>query len=200
MSAADVFELVVQSIGFGSATIADGSTVSKQVLSFMNEAGNDIARRAEWSEMFRTEVFAAGLEEATLPADFYQVAETGAFRADGPKGFYLPFRRVIAPEKWEFLAVRPSRQPHYHLAEGKILFAPDTGADGVKMRYVSKFWVNQDKAAITQGADTIRFPEHLLHRNTVWRWRRQKGFSYQDLLSEYEADLEEAITANRGAG
>lgn len=201
MSASDVFAKIAWSVGFdgNQAMPGDGSAFSSQLLSLMNEAGDDIARRAEWSDMYRTAVFAANLKEGVLPADFYQMAESGALRANVSNGDYVAFRRIVAPEHWEMLRSRPSQQPYYHLAEGKLLFSPDSGADGVNMRYVSRFWVNGDKAAITAGSDTIRFPEHLLHRNTVWRWRRQKGLSYSDLLSEYEADLQEAIAANRGS-
>lgn len=52
---------------------------------------------------------------------------------------------------------------------------------------------------MTADDDTTLFPERLLVKGVIWRWKRQKGLPYEDNLAEFEADLVQEINADRGA-
>ena len=85
-----------------------------QIRTFMNAAGDDIARRAEWSRLYVNWTITGGVAAVNLPSDFHQMAENGAVRVN-KVGFH-PIRAVVAPEQFEFLISRPSAQPYYHLS------------------------------------------------------------------------------------
>ena len=178
------------------AQISAGDYEMRQIRALMNAAGRDIARRAEWSGLVRYWTVAGGVDEADLPVDFHRMAERGAVRLN-KTGFH-PVRAVVAPEQWEFLAARNSSQPYYHLAEGKLRFSPALDSDGARVRYLSSHWVD-GRDAITQNGDNLLVPEMLVERGTIWRWKRQKGLAFDDLLAEFEADLIAEIKADRGA-
>ena len=169
----------------------------RQIAALMNAVGEDIAGRAEWSGLYRDWAVPGGLDKADLPPDFRKLAEKGAARLS--KNGFRPIRVVVAPEQWAFLTARPSAQPYCHLAQGKLLFSPTLPKPGAAIRYVSKHWV-EGKAELTQNGDRLLLPERLVEKGTIWRWKRQKGLAYDDMLAEFEADLAADIKADRGEG
>lgn len=175
--------------------INENSFQMRQVASIMNAAGRDIGRRVEWARLSAS-VTGASLSLMALPADFHKMADRGAVVLGGYE--YTPARPVTSPELWQLLEQFPPAQQYYHLKDGNVLFAPAIGSGGVTIRYVSKNWLGASDR-IASNADTPVFPEHLLARATIWRWRRQKGLPYDDLSAEFDAALEEAARADRGA-
>lgn len=168
----------------------------RQILEVMNAAGRDIASRTEWAKMSKTLTVAASVSEVAVPADFQEMAEGGAVVTGGST--FSPIRPVISPSMWQMLSKTASSQPYYHLDGGNIKFSPATPTDGASVRYVSKNWLSGDKSAVTANTDVTLFPENLLARGTIYRWKRQKGLPFDDLMAEFEADLETAIKADRG--
>lgn len=162
-----------------------------QIRTLMNAAGRDINTRVEWSGALKDETLGAGSEFA-LPSDFQELAEQGGLVTDA--GEYG--RIVVDPGVWLLLTTRPSDVTYFHLAKGVLNVSPEI--TGGTLRYVSRNWLGT-KRAITSNEDEAVFPEDLLARGTIWRWRRQKGLPYEDLLAEFEADLEAAAKADRGA-
>ncbi len=199
MTAETVLTNVLLEIGLDNPTaqLSSDDYEILQIRALMNAAGKDIARRAEWSRLYKDMTIGGGLSEIDLPVDFHEMAEYGAVRLN-KAGFY-PVRPVVSPEQWAFLIARPSAQPYYHLAGGKILFSPTLDVDGAKLRYVSKYWVT-GKEEVTQNGDTLLIPENLLEKGTIWRWKRQKGLPFDDQMAEFEADLMTEIKADRGQG
>lgn len=166
----------------------------RQIVALMNAAGRDINARAEWAKA-TAEVTGTSVSTIVLPTDFQEMAESGAVILGGYQ--HSPVRPVVSPEMWQMLQKFPSAQPYFHLREGAIHFIPAIGVNGVTVRYVSKNWLI-GKSAVTDNADETVFPESLLSRSTIWRWKRQKGLPYDDILAEFESDLETAIRADRG--
>lgn len=179
------------------AQLSSSDYEMRQIKAHLNAAGLDISRRTEWSRLYSSLIVAGGVDAIDLPADFHEMAEQGAVRLN--KASFVPVRPIIAPEQWEFLVVRPSSQPFYHLSGGQILFSPVLDADGAKVRYVSKYWV-EGKEQATQNGDSPLIPERLLEKGTICRWKRQKGLPYDDILAEFEADLIAEIKSDRGEG
>ncbi len=98
---------------------------------------------------------------------------------------------------WAFLSRAPSTASYYHLRGGNILFSPALTALAT-VTYLSKNWVAGGKSKITDDGDNLLIPERLVARAGIWRWNRLKGFAYDDMLAEFEADLETYIKADRG--
>lgn len=198
MTAENVLVNVLLEIGLDIASpqLTSDEFAIRQIKQFMNATGKDVSRRTEWSRMTAEHSVAGGLSEDNLPEGFHKLPEKGAVRLN--KAGFHPVRPVVAPEQWQFLKARPSAQPHYHLAGGKILFSPALDVDGAIVPYISKYWV-EDKAEITQNGDNILIPERLIEKGTIYRWKRQKGLPYDDFLAEFEADILAEIEADRGA-
>lgn len=196
MSIGDILPDVLAECGIDrpSPSVIENTFEMRQIRAFMDTAGRDINRRAEWS-LAQAEVSASDVSFIDLPDDFQEMAETGSVVVGS--GEFSPARAVVAPELWQMLEREPSEQQFYHMRGGRIYFSPPIGGEGVTVRYVSKNWLI-GKAAVENNDDETVFPEYLLQRAVIWRWRRQKGLKYDDELAEYEADLEAAIKADRG--
>lgn len=175
-----------------SPTIVDASFEIRQLRELMNEAGRDINARADWARAVKV-VTAADVAFIDLPNDFLRISAVTVGDDD-----HVPARPVLSPEMWQMLEKLPSDQTFFHLKEGRIYFSPAIDPLGVTVRYVSSNWL-VTKAAITADTDAAVFPDHLLRRGAIWRWKRQKGLPYDDILAEYEADLDTAIRMDRGA-
>jgi hypothetical protein len=180
-----------------SAQLTSNAYEIRQIRAFMNAAGKDVSRRAEWYRLVKEWTVAGNVSEASLPGDFQMLTEQNAVRLNKTGSHQV--RPAAGPEVWELLSARPSTQPYYHVHAGTILFAPALDADGAKVRYVSRHWV-EDSQEITQNGDTLLVPERLIEKGTIWRWKRQKGLPYDDVLAEFEADLIGEIKADRGQG
>ncbi|MQX58538.1 hypothetical protein GHK61_19435, partial [Sinorhizobium meliloti] len=106
--------------------------------------------------------------------------------------------------QWAVIVGIPSAQPYFFVKGGQVLISPASAAAGAVIDYVSKNWVMHDpdgpQATFSADDDTTLFPERLLVKGIIWRWKRQKGLSYEDNLAEFEADLAQEINADRGAG
>lgn len=202
MTAQDVLTKVGWEIGQRGDQVlwSDQSALVQQLVALMIRAADDIAYRTEWQKLHRELVVDPETADIVLPADFRELAESGAIRINvAPEdGSFKPVRVITAPEQWDLISARPSAQHYCYISNGRLKFSPNTGALGAKVRYVSKFWNANGTEGIGSGTDTFHIPERLIVAGTVWRWRRQKGFEFTDLHSEYEADLLEAVSADRG--
>lgn len=169
---------------------------AQTMLAMAKEAGDEIARRVDWQTMLRTTT--AVSSPHTLPTDFQRPIPGGAMRtAAGVFG-----RSVTSGSQWSVIAAAGSLQPFYFIRSDAVLVSPTSAAVGATIEYVSKNWIIGDpyaeKDEFSSDGDTTSFPERLLVKAIVWRWKRQKGLAYEDNLAEFEADLAQEIVADRG--
>lgn len=167
----------------------------RQINALMNAAGKDINTRTEWAKATKVHSIAQGVTSFTLPSDFQEIAGAGAIAHTGSYGMFRP---VMDETMWQFLSQNTPETPYYHIRSGAVYFTEPVATGGAEMVYISKNWLGT-KAEITDNSDQPIFPEALLARGTIWRWRRQKSLPYEDLMAEFEADLEAAAQADRGA-
>ncbi len=167
------------------------------MVALAQEAGDEIARRADWQKLLKSYTAAASPE--ALPDDFQRLTPGGPVRTAA--GVFV--RPVTNSGQWAVIAGIPSAQRYFFIKGGQVLFSPASAASGAVIDYVSKNWVLHDpdgpQATFTADDDTTLFPERLLVKGIVWRWKRQKGLAYEDNLAEFEADLAQEINADRGA-
>lgn len=200
MSIADILPWIMSECGIDNSApdITANTYEMRQIKSLMNAAGVDINTRVEWTGAFKGLTVAGDVMSVDLPDDFQEMAAAGAVMLD--KTTYQPVRPVLDPTTWLFLRrTTASSQSYYHISAGSILFLPSLDSDGAIVRYISKNWLEDDKSEVTDNTDQPIFPDELLARAVIWRWRRQKGLAYDDHMAEFEADLEAAIKADRGA-
>ena len=175
--------------------ITENTFEMRQILSLVNTAGKDINRRAEWSKAV-SEFTITSVSSILLPTDFQSMTAEGAVMLNGSG--HSPIRPVVSPEMWQLLEKFPSYQVFYQIKNGSLFFSSAIGSGGAVIRYISTDWI-PGKSATDSNADQPIFPDELLTRAVVWRWKRQKGLPYDDVLAEFEADLAAAIKADRGA-
>lgn len=195
----DILEDLINGVGVQVTTLNVNSTEPhmKQLVSLMNQTGQDIVKRAEWSRAFKTETIGPNLKEVALPQDFYKMAENGAInllQADG----YEPVRVIAGPATWRFVQQYTPEQVYGHITDGKLLFGPDTGLGGAEMTYIKKGWLTDGTEYVTDNMQMPIFPEFLLISGVMWRWNRRSGLPYDDLVAEFEANFVAAVNADRG--
>jgi len=139
-----------------------------------------------------------------LPTDFERTIDGAAVR-DAQTPFTV-YKGSLSDSEWLMVqATTPAAsRKYYRLSAGaKIdISIPLTGSNTLNFTYVSKNWLINGattKSEIANKDDTARFPERLLEKNLIWRWRRQAGLGYQDELSEFEADLLSMSKTDRGS-
>ena len=201
MTAQDVLTRVGWEIGQNGEAMLFSSenAIVKQLKQIMFAAGNDIAGRTEWQKLHRDWNINGQETSVDLPDDFKEFQEGGAIRVfpSGDETRYQPVRLITDPMQWDMITARPSAQNYARISGGQLHFSNGTGI-AARARYISKFWNLNAGAAVTAANEMFAIPEDLLVRGMVWRWRRQKGLPFTDQQSEYEADLIEAISADRG--
>jgi hypothetical protein len=169
-----------------------------RLLAFIHEAGEEITRRAEWSKLYQERTLTSGLSSYALPVDFHRLVQGGAIILnDTAKTPVLP---VKAMDVWSHIDANPSSQPYFFMSGGNVLFSPALTATA-SFRYISTGWINGAAGNISEFAadtDTAKFSETLLALGALVRLKRANGLRYDDLLSEFEAELEREIKADRG--
>lgn len=200
MTAESVLKSVLYEVGVekSSPNIGASDFDVSQIREYMNQAGKDIARRAEWSGLYKTDTVAGSVSSHDLPDDFQEMGENGSVYLAKSSGTFTPVRMIVDPQMFDFVSQHPSSQLYCHLRDGALKFSDTLDSDGAKFTYVSDNWVTGDKSEVTQNSDTFHIPERLIRGLTVVLWLREKGQPYDDQLAEYEANLLVDIKANRG--
>ena len=164
------------------------------MIRFAQEAGEEISRRGDWQKMLKTASVTAS--PFVLPVDFQRLVPGGIMTATGTFA-----RMILNGGQWSIVA--PTTAGAYtFIRDGALLFAPPSSAVGATVQYVSTQWlagVGGNVSQITADDNAPLFPARLLTSNLIWRWRRQKGVTYEDELAEFEAALAIELAADRGA-
>lgn len=183
-----------------AASIGDTDFEMSQLRAMMDAAGEEINSRVNWTRGER-QLTVADTSSVDLPAGFMKLAGTSPITM----GLYdhIPVRQVTSTEMWMLLERMPSRQPYFRMENNSIKFIPAVGTQGATIRYQVKNWVltevGEERSSVSSNGDSVQtFPERLLLRGTILRWKRQKGLPYADLLAEFEADLATEAKADRG--
>ena len=170
---------------------------AQTMVTMAQEAGDEIARRADWQRMLKQSTAAASPHN--LPSDFQRMTPGGAVRTSAG-AFHRP---ITNSSQWAVIVAVVSTQPYFFIKANQVQFSPAESAVGAIIEYVSKNWVLKnvggEVATLQADDDTTLFPERLLVKGVLWRWKRQKGLPFDDSLAEFEADLVEEINADRGA-
>jgi hypothetical protein len=207
MSALDVLQSVLNEIGIfkNSPELSNNTDADVvEIRNFMNLAGQEIARRADFAKLFVTVTTGGNINSYILPDSFFRLPNKGGTVRLNKTNQYIPVIQVVNDAMWTLIKARPSANIEnifFYQTLNRIDFSIDLDVDGVILTYISKLWVNDNvngRDNIQNNGDNILIPEALLQKGTVWRWMRKKGLPYEDHFAEFEADLKTELDANRG--
>jgi len=188
MTLLTIAEEVALDVGVSVPTIVAASTLREiqELFSFINDAGEEIARRVAWGDLTAEATITGDgtADPQTVNANLSRIAEGASVFTSG--GAII---RPLTRAEWTMTAVEGT--PRYYLLEGtEIRFWPYlANAATATVRYQTKAWTSAGGVAFAADSETALFPEDVLTKGSIVRWRRQKGMPYQDQEAEYEAAL-----------
>lgn len=188
MSLLTIVQSLAKDVGMEVPDSVFGNTNRETVEArdFANAAGQEIARRIDWQELRKTHsITGTGAKTAhAMPGDFSRLSGGGAVTAAG-----VPLPGLISAE-WSTLA-QVEGVPRYYLREGSQISLWPYLASGqtAVVQYQSSNWLGGDRSLYGADEDEALFPEDVLTKGLIYRWRRQKGMPYADYEAEYEATL-----------
>lgn len=189
MSLLTIAQAVAKNIGIEVPdTLAGDDSDAMKVVQFINETGDELERRVDWSELRKTAAilgtgFSAPLD---LPADYSRLIQGLAVTAEGK-----PVRGGLTGDEWNALSPIEGAPRYRQTIGNQIAFYPfPSEGMNVYITYQSKNWAGQ-KASLDVDGDTPLLPERLFEMGAVWRYKRHIGADYSDYLSEFEAALTE---------
>lgn len=175
----------------------------QQILSLLEEEGNDLSGRGDWNEL---------TNEATHTT--VATESQGAITAIATNGFRyikndtawdrtqeLPLA-VISGSDWqaEIATSRTNFLYQVRLRGGLLISTPVPPAGHTwAFEYVTWNWIT-DSAGINPTAyfaddtDLMVLPEAILMMGLRWRWKKEKGFEYAEDLRTYELLVADALT------
>lgn len=177
-----------------------------QIKALLEEIGIDMASRVAW-------------EGITFEATHTTVAteDQGAMSTIASNGFKyvknqtiwdrtdrLPVLGPLSSGEWQALKALVTTGPRYRfrVRGGKLLVNPAPAAGHTwAFEYVSQNWIlngSTYKQFFTADADTILLPDTELLQGLRWKWKREKGLSYDEDFRTYETMLKDAAGRDGG--
>ena len=206
MSLLSITQTVAPKFGIPAPNAAASSTDQniQQLVSFINEEGQELSSRADWQILRNESTFTTVAAETqgsvtTLAgSDFnFMVNETFWNRSQrrpvfGPK----------SPAQWQQLKAQFVQGPwiQYTIRGGNILFTPVPAAgQSCYFEWISKNWATDStgvtgKTAMTQDTDIAVLDERLIALGAMWRFKRAKLLAYDEDQEKYEKAVLDAIS------
>lgn len=190
MTALTIAKAIAVNVGVDQPTALVGATDPNAIklLQFMNEAGQEAERRADWGQLEATHtITGTGSNDAfPLPADFSRLSMGTAVSFGGS-----PVRGSLSRDEWFLLSAIQGNPRYFRLNGTDISFYPYLkSGEAVSVSYMGKEWCSGG-ASFSADGDTTTVPEILIERGAIWRWRRSLGADFSDFQAEYEALLEQ---------
>lgn len=179
-----------------SSVIGSDDENAQTMTALAKQAGEEITRRVDWQQMLKSYTISAS--PSALPSDYQRLIPGSAVRLS--TGY--PIRAVTNGSQWAVVTLINSPNSFFFIQSNQISIAPWIIPSSAVMDYVSKNWiqgVGDPVSNWTADDNTVLFPEILLVKNVMWRWKRKNGLPYEDDLAEFEAELTNEIKADRGA-
>lgn len=176
-------------------TVQSDDDDALKLVQFINEAGQECARRVDWSVLRKiTTITGTGFDAMyPLPTDYDRLVRGMNMRITGGAAV----RGGLSAEEWFSLDNVAGTPRFYRIAAKQVGFFPypDEGL-GIKIQYISGNWVSGDKALLANDTDTALIDEKLIAKGATWRIRRHIGADFSDQLAEFEAILADLAKAD----
>jgi hypothetical protein len=166
-------------------------TVDRQnleLLSYINAAGEQIARRVDWNALRKTVTLVGTGAPVTfsMPADYSRLIEGNAVTHAG-----MPVRGGLSADEWASLTLIAGRPRYMQMSGANIDLYPYLALGAtVKVVYQSLWW-NTSKAIYESDNEVAIIPETVIKKFAIARWRRQKQMPYESQTAEAEQTLKD---------
>lgn len=154
---------------------------------FINETGEELARRVDWSALRKTATLAGTGFNApyNLPPDYSRLISGLAVRVNGSA-----VRGGLTADEWNALEPVEGTPRYFQTIANQIALYPyPPEGMPVTLTYQSANWVRPDKREMVADGDETFLPERLIEMGGVWRSKRHIGADYGDYLAEFEAAI-----------
>lgn len=174
------------SIPAPNTVLSDLTDDNNKIVQFSIAAAEEIARRVDWGALRKTVTITGtgSNDNFGLPNDFSRLIPGNAIMANG-----APVRVGLSSDEWNSLTAVQGVPRYAYLGAGIAFYPFPALAATVSITYQSKNWASSNGTTWATDSDAALFPEVLIEKGTIWRWRRQMGQDYQDYLAEFEAAL-----------
>jgi len=171
-----------------------------QVLALLEEEGQDLATRGDWS-VLRNEA-----THTTIASE-----DQGTIDSIAPNGFdhFVPDTLwdrtdqtplyIVSPQEWQQIkAVQATTsEPQIALRGGDLICYPaPTAGETWAFEYISKNWISSSSVYYDEfqdDSDTILLPDKIVKMGLRWRWKKEKGFDYDEDFRSYEMLIAKAL-------
>ncbi len=198
-----------------TSVVGNSDPQVKQMLELLQEEGDELIERHEWSQMYfywqfvvanaQTQPGVPGsqFDLALYPTDFNRLTnDSSVYRQDS---ILTPMSGPVPSDSWWRLLTVPGTFPGFwRLVDGGMeSIGVGTGVI-CTVPYISNNWI-LDKDGVTtkplwaSDTDTPKIQDDLFILGGRWRWKQSKGLDYGEDMETYEKWLEKAISADRAA-
>lgn len=210
LTALEIVQRTVNLLGITTAPTSIVGTTDPQItnlLAILNDAGQDLASRHNWSSLMETMSFTStGVDPQAepLPADYDRTRSNASLWRSG--SLLTPLSGPCPPDIWHRLLVMPGiRFPGYwRMFGGNIEIIGAPSGETVTVEYMGNGWVTDGengavKTSASKDSDTFKLPSRLLSLAMIWNWRSTKGLTYAEELTSFERQFERDVAADRSA-
>jgi hypothetical protein len=210
MALLDVVNSVSLRVGLGKqeAALSSTDTNVQQIVSFANEAGQELGHRYGFQELTKEATFSTvntesqGSLGALTGPDFGWVLNETMWDRTTRRPVYGPKYSA----EWQQLKAQLMQGPwwQYRIRGNQVLFIPPPPVgDAIFFEWVSRYWV-ATSAAPTVGAQTAYatdtdvslLSERVIGLDTLWRYKASKGLAYSEDFDKAEAAIADMMVRN----
>lgn len=185
-----------------------GSTDAQvlQIMALLEEEGDELMTRGEWQELTFE---ATHTTTATENQGDIDTIATNGFNRFKQNTFWdrteqLPLYVVDATD-WQLFKASAITGPNYQirLRGSSLISVPAPPASNTwAFEYISGNWITDStgttyKSAFTSDSDLMLLPEYILKAGLRWRWKKEKGFDYDEDFRIYEGLVSKALSNNK---
>ncbi len=193
MNARNLLTSIAANVGVGLPNnhVLDPSLDVRGIVSAINDAGDDLFRRAEWPDAVLSTSLPrqgpvpgiAASSTYVLPENYgYVSAQGGVIAIQDEEGG--PFSYDISPNLMEFITFKDTGIAIIN--QGRVHTHDD--APSVALIYVTSAWCSSG-SEIGHDEDTFVIPYRLLKNGAEWRWRESRGLDHKALEERWYADI-----------
>lgn len=190
MNVIEIAKAVEPSIAIAapSVVVSNSDPTVVKLLQMMNEAGREVAQRADWGALEKIATLTGtGTSAAySLPPDYARLSLGNAVLSSG-----VAVRGGLSRDEWLSLTPVEGAPRYFRLTGDQISLYPYPALSApVLVAYQSKDWCTGGESFTADDQEPL-VPHELVCRGTIWRWKRSEGQDFSDFLAEYEAMLEQ---------
>lgn len=192
-------------ISVPSTVLGTTDTQVLQVLALLEEEGDDLSQRGDWQVLTyeATHTTVATESQGTIDSIATNGFDHIKQNTIWDRSEQLPVY-VIDSTDWQQVKAIAVTGPRYQARlRGNELIANPVPAAGNTwaFEYISKNWISNAagdtfKSEFTLDSDLILLPERIIKMGLRWRWKKEKGFDYDEDFRTYEMMIEKALSGD----